>query len=215
MNLNDIYNKIINKRVFIFDLETTGLFDMKNHYKYWCNSVFDSSRIIEIGYYYTDNFIIGLNEKNDIIIHNYLRKPTDFKNDILEDSIKIHGITYDKLITNGYKFSNILNQDLLEKLNNCDYIISHNTLFDFSILLNELNRFKLKNTINNLLQIKKSGNLLCTCRATGFKKLKDVYKNIFNEFPDIQHRAGDDVKTLIEILIKKKVDYIQKIILSS
>ncbi len=33
-NLNQIKETIIGKKVFIFDLETTGLFDKKSFYKY-------------------------------------------------------------------------------------------------------------------------------------------------------------------------------------
>ena len=77
-NLQTILNKIKGKKVFIFDLETTGLFDKKNGYKYWSNDVFNSSRIVEIGYYYSENFANSENLENNNIIHSYLRKPTDF-----------------------------------------------------------------------------------------------------------------------------------------
>ena len=75
-NFKQIKDQIIGKKVFIFDLETTGIFDKKNSYKYWDNTVFDQSRIIEIGYYYSDNFGNDFNTNN--IIHSYLRKPTNF-----------------------------------------------------------------------------------------------------------------------------------------
>jgi DNA polymerase III epsilon subunit-like protein len=202
-NFTNILNKIMSKRVFIFDLETTGLFDKKNYYKYWSNEVFDPARIVEIGYYYSDNFGNDLESNN--IIHSYLRKPTDFDY-IHPKAEEKHKITIEKLKSDGYKFSQILNTDLMNKLTNSDYIISHNTLFDFYILLNELNRFKLKNTIKHLLEIKKSNNLLCTCRASGFKSLENLYKIIFNQMPNVSHRAGEDVQTLIEIILKTKLD---------
>lgn len=202
-NLNKIKDQIIGKKVFIFDLETTGLFDKTYHYKYWDNSVFDSSRIIEIGYYYSENF--GLDFETNNIIHTYLRRPTDF-NSIDPKAEEKHGISIEYLIKNGITFSKILNQDLINKLNSCDIIISHNTLFDFSILLNELNRFNLKSTINYLLSIKNNNNLICTCRASGYKKLDFLYKSIFNIEPNVSHRAGEDVKTLMEIIIKNNLN---------
>jgi len=252
-NLNFIYNKIQGKKVFIFDLETTGLFDKKNFYKYWDNSVFNSSRIVEIGYYYSDNFdgnsagnsnklpdileflpistILPINKsdesfdnklsvtninKNDFeinnIIHSYLRKPTDF-NYIDPIAESKHGININQLKQYGYKFSQILNKDLLIKLNEADYIISHNTMFDFYILLNELNRFKLKQTISHLLDIKTKKHLLCTCKSSGFQTLEKLYFNIFDDKPTILHRAGDDVKTLVEIISRKKINTIYKTIL--
>ena len=203
-NLDNIYNKILGKKVFIFDLETIGLFDMKNYYKYWANDVFDNSRIIEIGYYYTTDFGKDI---DNIIINSFLRKPTNFN--FIKESELIHGISHDMLINTGYTFSSILNKDLLFKLNNCDFIIAHNSIFDFNILLNELHRFNLKNTISNLLNIKNHNNVLCTCRASGNKKLNMLYKNFFESDPEIQHRAGADVKTLIEILLKTQIKSIK------
>lgn len=243
-NLKDIYNKIKGKKVFIFDLETTGLFDRKDFYKYWDNKVFDPARIIEIGYYYSNNFdsdnifadpiedILGCVEvdKNELssieppskikkislndftknnIIHTYLRKPTDF-NSIDPVAESKHGISINKLLSDGYKFSQILNTDLLRKLNNAEYIISHNTMFDFYILLNELNRFKLKNTIKHLLEIKTDKKLLCTCRASGYLTLEKLYTSIFNCVPEVFHRAGDDVKTLVEIIARKQLVLVYK-----
>jgi len=204
-NFEQILNKISGKKVFIFDLETTGLFDFKQSFKYWDNKIFDSARIIEIGYYYSDNF--GNDFETNNLVNSYLRKPKDF-NKIDPESEKIHNISMDDLIKNGYLFSKILNKDLLYKLNNSDYIISHNTQFDLSILINELFRFRLNNTIKYLLHLKKTGCVLCTCRSSGYKKLNNLYDILFNEEPDISHRAGDDVKTLIGILLKKKSDLI-------
>jgi len=206
-NLNEIRDTIIGKRVFIFDLETTGLFDKNNFYRYWDNSVFDSSRIIEIGYYYSDNFGNDFDTNNEI--HSYLRKPTDFDNmDPIAESK--HGISIEFLKENGNTFSKILNNGLLDKLNESDFIISHNTLFDFSILLNELNRFKLRNTIKHLNDIKDNKNLICTCRKSGNKRLDLLYELTFNCKPDISHRAGEDVKTLIEIILQEQLNLIYK-----
>ncbi len=209
-NLNLIKNNIIGKKVFIFDLETTGLFDQKLFYKYWDNDVFNSSRIVEIGYYYSENF--GLDFESNNIIHSYLRKPTDFTS-INPKAQEKHGISIDKLKSDGFTFSRILNHDLINKLNSCDIIISHNTLFDYYILLNELNRFKLKSTIQYLLEIKSNNNLICTCRASGYKKLDFLYLSIFEEDPQISHRAGEDVKTLIEIIMKEKFNLKYRLII--
>jgi DNA polymerase III epsilon subunit-like protein len=209
-NLNQIKETIIGKKVFIFDLETTGLFDKKSFYKYWDNTVFDSSRIVEIGYYYSENF--GLDFESNNIIHSYLRRPTDFDT-IHPKAQEKHGISIEKLKSDGFTFSRILNYDLIHKLNSCEIIISHNTLFDFYILLNELNRFKLSSTIQYLLSIKTTNNLICTCRASGYKKLDYLYRCIFNQDPQISHRAGEDVLTLIEIIIKKKLNLNYKLII--
>jgi DNA polymerase III epsilon subunit-like protein len=201
-NFQAIYDKIKGKKVFIFDLETTGLFNHSDFFKYWKNKVFDTARIVEIGYYYSDKF----GEDDVTTVHSYLRKPTDFtKIDPIAESK--HGLSMDKLNAEGYTFSKILNADLMQKLSQCEIIISHNTAFDFYILLNELCRFKLSNTLKYMLNIRKSKNLICTCRASGFKKLEDLYELIFNKKPDVSHRAGDDVKTLVEIILKKHINF--------
>lgn len=202
-NFDLILSQLIGKRVFIFDLETSGLFDFKNHHRYFDNKVFDCSRIVEIGYYYTECFELDDFNK-DQIIHSYLRKPTDFDN-IDEQAMQTHSLTIEHLQTHGFTFSKILNNGLLKILNNVDYIVSHNTMFDFNVLLNELFRFKLTNTIKYLLNIKKTKRLLCTCRASGFTKLNKLYEKIFAVLPQTSHRAGEDVQTLIEIIIRKQM----------
>jgi DNA polymerase III epsilon subunit-like protein len=209
-NLNQIYDKIRGKKVFIFDLETTGIFDKTHFYKYWDNTIFDSARIVEIGYYYTNNFSLN-NDSTDSknYIHSYLRKPLDFDyiNPLAEEK---HGLNITYLKTNGIKFSQILNAGLIQNLNDAEYIISHNTQFDFYILLNELHRLKLYQTIQKLLYIMKSKKLLCTCKASGYMALNKLYNKIFNSNPEIAHRAGEDVKTLIEIIIRKQINIIYK-----
>ena len=124
-----------------------------------------------------------------------------------------HGLSIEYLKSNGYKFSQILNSGLIHMLNDAEYIISHNTTFDYYILLNELNRFKLKNTIRNLIDIRTQKKLLCTCKLSGYSTLDGLYKKIFNESPDVSHRAGEDVKTLVEIITREKLPLEYKLIL--
>ena len=200
--MDNIYNKLKGKRVLIFDLETTGLFDKKNVNNYWMNEAFDTSRIVEIGYYYSESFD---DIDNNNIIHSYLRKPTDFTK-IDPRAEQVHGLSFKKLKSNGILFSKILNKDLLYKLNNVDYIVSHNINFDFPILLNELFRFKLNNTIEHLLKMKTEEKLLCTCVASGWTRLDKLYSQIFNTSPKVVHRAGDDVRTLVDIIKKKNIN---------
>jgi hypothetical protein len=92
------------------------------------------------------------------------------------------------------------------QLNTLDVFISHNTAFDFYVLLNELYRIKQLGTIKKLMQIKKNKDVICTCKHSGYKRLGNIYKSIFNCDVNVAHRAGDDVKTLIEILIKKQIN---------
>jgi len=202
-NLTNIYEKILGKKVLIIDFETTGLFDFKQFKNIKNNEIFKNSRIIEVGYFYTENF--GENF-NDVEIHSYLRTPTDFPITDINNSTDIHNITPDMILNNGSTFENILKYDLSDKLNNCDCIISHNTQFDLSILLNELFRINNNNIIRKIYKLYNKNNIICTCKATGYKKLSVLYKCIFDSEPELLHRAGNDVKTLLEIIIKKNIN---------
>lgn len=201
-NLNKIYNKLKGKKVLIFDLETTGLFDKKYKDDYWMNDAFNTSRIVEIGYYYSESFD---DADNNHTIHSYLRKPTDFTK-INPKAEQVHGLSIQKLKSDGITFSKILNKDLLNKLMNCDFIVAHNIDFDFPILLNELFRFNLKDTIQHLLNMKTEKKLLCTCVESGYTRLEKLYSQIFNTSPKVVHRAGDDVRTLVDIIKKKNIN---------
>ena len=200
--LNSIVPQITGKRVLILDFETTGLVkDKKNFFKYTDNNVYEECRAIEIGYYYSPCFDPNV---ENITIHNYLRKPTDFLS-ISPGAQAVHGISFEKIMNEGIEFKTILDANLLQVLNNTDVFISHNTSFDFYVLLNELYRLRCWPTIHKLITLRTKKNIICTCRASGFKKLTKLYSDLFNEEPTIAHRAGDDVKTLLEILLKRKI----------
>ena len=222
VNFDSIIEQIRGKKVLILDLETTGLVkDRNNFYKYWDNKIYNECRIVEIGYWYTPSFDPNVDQ---LKINNYLRKPTDFF-EIPQGAVDVHGISFEKAFNEGYTFNKIMvnNKDdngneclsLYQILNTIDVFISHNTAFDFYVLLNELQRIKQFGTIKKLLSIKKNKNVICTCKHSGYKRLGNIYKSIFNCDVNVAHRAGDDVKTLIEIILKKKFDnsiqYIQQI----
>lgn len=222
INFNSIIEKIRGKKVIILDLETTGLInDRTKFFEYWNNTVYDSCRIVEIGYWYTPCFDPNIQQLN---INNYIRKPTDFF-DIPQGAVDVHGISYEKAINEGFLFNKIMlnNKDdngticlsLYQILNTIDVFISHNTAFDFYVLLNELYRMKHFKTIQHLKNIRTNKNVICTCKHTGYKRLGNIYKSLFNCDVKVAHRAGDDVKTLIEIIINKQFDdstnFIQKI----
>jgi DNA polymerase III epsilon subunit-like protein len=218
IDFTSIIENIKGKKVLIIDLETTGLIkDRNNFYKYWDNKIYDECRIVEIGYWYSDSFDPNIESLN---IHNYLRKPTDFF-EIPQNVVDIHGITFEDAFNNGFTLNQIMtkhsehnNLSFYDMLNSCDVFISHNTTFDFYVLLNELCRIKQFGTINKLLQVNKNKNVICTLKHSGYKRLIHIYKSIFKCDPTISHRAGDDVKTLLEVILKKsfndKVNFIQK-----
>ncbi len=200
---NKIKDQITGKKVLIIDLETTGLaLDKAKYHHYYSNDNFENCRIVEIGFFYSDNFDP---DSKEIHIHNYLRKPTDFHS-IPHEATMVHGITYEQTLSNGYTMGKILYSGLYDILNKIDVFISHNTNFDFYVLLNELYRLKQFKTIKRLISLQKNKNVICTCRHSGYKKLTAIYSNIFNKEVKNAHRAGDDVKTLIEIILNKQYD---------
>jgi len=213
INFDSIIERIRGKKVLILDLETTGLVkDRANFFKYWDNKIYDECRIVEIGYWYSPSFDPNV---SSLKINNYLRKPTDFF-EIPAGAVAVHGISFEKASTDGFTFNKIMinSKDNLNNtclslhqiLNTIDVFISHNTAFDFYVLLNELYRIKQLGTIKKLIQIKKNKDVICTCKHSGYKRLGNIYKSIFNCDVNVAHRAGDDVKTLIEILIKKQIN---------
>ncbi len=208
------------KKILFFDLETSGLPHFKKDSKippekqypsYQENQHYNSSRILQIGWVYYDNFKF----KNNKDVNVVLRKPKDF-NTIDEESEKIHGISFKKVKSDGIKLSSILNGDFGDAIEECDYIIGYNVFFDVNILLNELHRLgfnSLIDKINSLIELKQ---ILCIgqlskqyCKSDDWKqysvhqipKQKDVYYFCFDKYPEEQHDAKGDVIAMIEILL--------------
>ena len=135
-------DKLIGKRVFIFDLETTGLPIMKNINKkreyddYKNNASYDVSRIVSIAWYYDDNF--NPQKINYDNIKEYIVKPINYTE---IPTTHIHGISFEKAVVDGLDFNDILySKGLAKDILSSDIIIGHNCLFDINILLNELYR---------------------------------------------------------------------------
>lgn len=219
---------IIGKKVLIFDTETSGIPIKKpnkiwgsrdEYHDYFNNEAYDTSRIISIAWYYTDNFQqhnIDLNS-----VQYYIIKPDNNLKEI--NNSYIHGITYNMAIEQGLDFEIILTKDLEKNLLETDYIIAHNVMFDIHILLNQLHRIHKQNIIshiNNLLDNKQCicsgeiGKPICKLEfpntkypkkiKTNYKmpKLAEFYKIILNKEIENAHNAKGDVQSLLEILTK-------------
>jgi DNA polymerase-3 subunit alpha len=211
-------NDLIGKRVFVFDLETTGLPLKKRingqevYDDYKINTSYDSSRIVSIAWYYDNNF--NNNKINYDNIQEYIRKPFDF------DSIPtthIHGISYEQAIQEGIDLKDIIyNKDLHNNIINSDIIIGHNCLFDINVLLNELYRNSFMDTFNHLEQLLLNKQYFCTaetgreiCKIMNINthkykmpKLSELYYYYFMENPKNSHNASDDVLSTLKILSK-------------
>jgi DNA polymerase III epsilon subunit-like protein len=199
--LQKITEKIRDKSVVIFDLETSGLPQLKkfnSYFPYKENVYYDSSRIVQVAWCRIDSFGAFSETPN---VHNFFRKPS--LNDHFEmspKSIEIHRITPEFLQEKGIVLEEIL-QPFLKDLRECDYILSHNINFDRNILFNEMYRLNYTRDLE-FLETHMS-KFLCTCRATFFTKLSTLYQSVCGqtESPNF-HNAKEDVWGLLKILIQ-------------
>jgi|LakMenE01Jun11ns_1017448.scaffolds.fasta_scaffold9953507_3 hypothetical protein len=216
-NINSLKD-IINKNIFFFDLETTGLVKTKKgfkpeeeYYNYKDFTIYDSSRIVSIGWIYWELFDFYYYYNIDMI-NEHIIKPNNFI--IPDDSIKIHGITNEIANANGKKI-NIVLKKIGEYINECDYIIGYNIYFDINILLSELYRENQNETILKILKLKEEKKIICIgqisakeAKPNGWKqysnyripKMVDVYKKCFNKEIINAHNSKSDVFAMIKIL---------------
>lgn len=219
-------NKITGKKVLFIDLETTG-FPLRQdksmpggYADYKMNDQYDTSRIIQIGWYYSEKW--NKNFEPDIdSVRSLIRKPMNFKT-MNPKSLEIHGISIQRAIEHGTEFPQILNGEFGKQLNECDYIIGYNVNFDFSILANEIHRVKNVKLCDKIQRLK-DRNVLCMmmmCKSYYGKILSQekMYKELYHVDPLRQHDAKNDVFTMLKILsyicknpkIKEIIDKDQK-----
>lgn len=182
------------KRIFLFDLETSGLpmtIKFNQYYPYTTNTYYDSSRILQIAYCI---FQIGSPDIPTFITS--FRKPEGFE--ISPKSSEIHGLTSEFLEKNGVSFQTIVDSGILRDIENCDYVMSHNTDFDVNILCNELYRIKSKIP----LQLLDPKSIVCSCKLTNYTKLKTLYDSVVsNSSSEIRfHDATEDIRALYKII---------------
>ena len=178
----------------IVDIETTGL-PIRDNGKSANPSIlkcYDSSRLVELGYY-----IIDINN-NIIKEKEFLIKPDNFI--ISDEVVKIHGITQDRAIKEGKPIKNVFNkleEDLIYY--NVNTFISHNVDFDKNIILSECYRLNNESIINKLLSMSN----YCTMKDNKifynkWPKLSVLYEELFNKVIIVKHRALADVKLCYE-----------------
>ena len=95
--------KIINKNILVFDLETSGLPYSSNNKKfkknkddypnYKNNKSYNNARIVSIAWCYIKNFSGNIKKNKENKVVEFIRKPVDFYE--INNSF-IHNITYEK-----------------------------------------------------------------------------------------------------------------------
>jgi DNA polymerase III epsilon subunit-like protein len=202
--LQTMIEKLKGKSVVIFDLETSGLPQLKKfntYFPYKENVYYNSSRIVQVAWCRIDSFL-EITE-DPIIVQSFYRKPSvGDPFDMNPKSIEIHKITSDFLQENGIELEEILyDYHFLKDLQECDYILSHNINFDRNILFNELYRLNYNRELEFLeTHLKK---FQCTCKATFFTKLSTLYESVCGQTErPMFHDAKEDVWSLLKILIQ-------------
>lgn len=213
-NICDDINALIGKNILFLDLETTGFpgktNPRENKYDFEDNVKYDSSRIVQIGWCYYENFDIDFVADLDDVI-SIIRKPVDFDK-MPYMAYKVHGISYDKAVNEGTLIGKILNGEFGKAMRSCDYIFAYNATFDVSILANEIHRAKFTRMYNGVIDLIENNKIICMLALSNkllkpinnnlvlSRKQKDIYFKCYGEYPDAQHDARGDVFAMMKIL---------------
>lgn len=224
-NIN-VLGDIIGTRVFVFDLETTGLVPSnfnkpENKFPNPISNKYNSIDIVEVGWAYFENFNYNHIKQIDIDIHNDIDNFTGTinrliikPNNYIITNSSIHGITQEIAEKEGIDFDNAI-EFIGPIILSCDYIIGYNVFFDVNILLSKLFKhkyFELFEKINNMINDKK---ILCAGYLASnhmipkgwikkfhyqIPKQVEVYKECFGSLPTNAHSAKFDVLALVKII---------------
>ena len=181
--------------IMFIDVETIGLPVNKGYGKYYppCDTqYYDTSRIIEIAYIVCSNDGQILKKYNELII------PNGFT---IENS-EFHGITTEEAKNKGKYINDVLTQLCLD-LDNVDTIVAHNIQFDINNILSECHRINYEEIIHKISYKEKQctmaigKNLMMipdNYKSGKYKnpKLVELYKYLFNETIQQEHRALSD-----------------------
>ena len=210
-------NFLVGKKVLVLDTETTGLPRQPQAYQYYPyhdTKYYDTSRILEIGWYYTDNYQ-GEYLVDDI--KSFIRKPNNFDASVFNPpSIEKHGLTFDKTQSQGVPFKIILeDHGLCMAIKSAEYFVSYKTSFDHNILGSEIARLKKggRLMLKNLDKIELVDPMLIStniCKLPNKNKpnefkwpsLPELYEHFYHHPSVDQHRAKGDVITLLDCMIK-------------
>lgn len=179
----------------ILDVETTGL-PINNNYSHL--------NIIEIGWVITDKYI-NIIKQNSFIING------DFE--INENIEQLTGISKQKTINDGITITNALNV-FYKDIINCQFIIAHNILFDYNMILTEIKNIYNNNNINqneydHYINIFKNKIKLCSkyilqkeidnrYLVISNYKLISYYNYLVGNDNIQTHRSLDDIFMIIE-----------------
>jgi len=211
--INDISKNIINKKVLFIDLKTIGQIKETNsnyikqeekYPNYKKNELYNEARIIQFGWIYLEDFDYEY-EITPENISIQIVKPEGFI--IPEETIKIHKITNEIANEKGKNIKKILKK-FIDIFNNVEYIIGYNIYFDINILLNELYKLKMENSIKKIKNLIKDKKILCigelACQYKGYKtgmpKQTKIYAELIGKDLENAHDAKYNICGTIELM---------------
>ena len=178
-----------NMTFLIFDTETCGLprsrnVDPTEDFDNW-------PRMVQLAW--------QLHDQTGALLHcdSLTVKPVDFE--IPLSATKIHGIAHEDALAQGIPIADVL-KSFVEQLKKADFMVGHNLEFDLNILKAEFLRGQLEikpldrpaiDTMKDTLDQKQPPG-----KGTGkpkFKKLEELYEDLFGEPTVRAHDAGGDV----------------------
>ena len=182
--------------VIVIDTETTGLPTQTKYREFFTPSnysKYNTSRVIEIGYYIYSKDGSFIKKQDMLII------PDKFK----IENTEIHGIKHEDAELNGIPLFIALGQ-FGEDLKSCNTIVAHNLEFDFNVIQAECYRI-LANGANALARsiIEKMNGMkqICTIELAMEKldrerkmRLVHLYEELKGIKWEQQHRAEDDAR---------------------
>ena len=188
-DVEDINIKCIITKMF-FDTETTGLPKYRDQaYKAPRNW----PHIVSIAWIVLDE-TLSVQKKEYFII-----KP---RWEIPQESVRIHGITYEKAMKEGHDLREVLDKFWSDLGNKS--LIAHNVDFDLNVLINaelwDLGRkYPSINKMYCTMELTK--NILKLPGNYGYKnpKLSELYEFIFKKKPSGLHNSLKDTELLVEI----------------
>ena len=185
-------------KVLIFDCETTGL---PRHRRVDIKNTCDWPFIVQLSWIVFDTSRNKLDKMRDEVVH----LPQGLG--ICKESIRIHGITNEKMLREGVNIKSLL-KEFIKDAKQCTILIAHNIDFDRKVIIVEQIRNNMRETcwLYNLRKKEyctmKEGVLSCNImikdKYTGkmklkFPKLSELHKHQFGTIPSGLHNSLVDI----------------------
>lgn len=170
----------------LFDTETTGL---PRNWNAPITDIYNWPRLVQLAYLYYD-------EKGNLIDQgNFIIKPAGFT--IPKESSRIHGITTEKALLEGFDLTHTLN-NFNDLITSSTCIVAHNISFDEKIVGAEFIRTKITSQIQQKRKICTMQSSVNFCQIPGnygykWPKLSELHHRLFNTNFEEAHNAMVDV----------------------